>query len=299
MKVRVISGIVIGVLCVVFGLLGGAPLGVLLLCCAMIACHEMYRACSSSSGAGGGEGRAAEGTGTAPSVQTGYRTPEVLSLAAAAAYYAALVVMHAAGRDLCHGAVPAVLCLAGLFLALMTVYVLTFPKYRAGEVSAAVFSFVYAPLMMSFIFLARTLPYGRFVYALIFFSSWICDTFAYFSGRLFGRHKMAPVLSPKKTIEGAVGGAAGSTLVCFITGIVAEAVYPGARVRLAFALIGLAGSVISMIGDLAASAVKRDHGIKDYGSVIPGHGGIMDRFDSVIFTAPVIYLLAALMIREL
>ena len=121
---------------------------------------------------------------------------------------------------------------------------------------------------------------------LVFISSWVCDTCAYFTGKTFGRHKLAPVLSPKKSIEGSVGGVLGSALVGVLYGYL-FGFMPGYMAL----LCGIAGA-ISQFGDLFASAIKREHGIKDYGNLIPGHGGIMDRFDSVIITAPIIYILA-------
>ena len=102
---------------------------------------------------------------------------------------------------------------------------------------------------------------------------------------------MAPVLSPKKSEEGAVGGVVGAALL----GIIYAAVTKGPIVE--YAVICAVGALISMVGDLAASAIKRNQGIKDYGKLIPGHGGILDRFDSVIFTAPVIYFLSIMMIH--
>ena len=107
---------------------------------------------------------------------------------------------------------------------------------------------------------------------------------------LLGKHKLAPVLSPKKSIEGAVGGVAGAALLGFLFatvfgGHMTELMYP----RLACTLSCAIAAVISQIGDLAASAIKRNHNIKDYGNLIPGHGGILDRFDSMLFTAPAIF----------
>ena len=117
------------------------------------------------------------------------------------------------------------------------------------------------------------------------------DTGAQLGGMAFGKHKMAPVLSPKKSIEGAVGGVAGAALL----GVIYAAATQGKMAE--YALICAVGALISMVGDLAASAIKRNQGIKDYGKLIPGHGGILDRFDSVIFTAPVIYFLSLVMIE--
>ena len=103
-----------------------------------------------------------------------------------------------------------------------------------------------------------------------------------------GRHRLAPELSPKKSVEGAIGGVAGSALVGFLYGLL---ISPDAG-ALVYALISAIGAVISQFGDLTASAIKRNHDIKDYGKLIPGHGGIIDRFDSVIVTAPIIYILS-------
>ena len=125
---------------------------------------------------------------------------------------------------------------------------------------------------------------------LIFLSSWGCDTSAYCVGMLFGKHKMAPVLSPKKSIEGAIGGIAGSALLGILfAGIFGAKFSSVANPQAACAIACAIAAAISQIGDLAASAIKRNHNIKDYGNLIPGHGGILDRFDSMLFTAPAIY----------
>ena len=165
--------------------------------------------------------------------------------------------------------------LAGLVI-LMFIYVFRYPEYHAHQVMAAFFGIVYVGVMLSCIYQARMLPGGHFHVWLIFLCSWGCDTCAYCAGMLFGKHKMAPVLSPKKSVEGAVGGVAGAVLL----GVIFAAVTKGPAAE--YAGICGAGALISMVGDLAASAVKRNMEIKDYGKLIPGHGGILDRFDSVI-----------------
>jgi len=119
------------------------------------------------------------------------------------------------------------------------------------------------------------------------------DIFAYFSGVFLGKHKMCPHLSPKKTWEGAVGGVLGSALVC---GLFGYFLCPQYLVHCI--IIGVIGSPISMCGDLTASAYKRKMGIKDYGNLIPGHGGIMDRFDSVLFTGPFVYYYIAIVMQH-
>ena len=171
-------------------------------------------------------------------------------------------------------------------ILILFVYVFGYPKYHAEQVMAAFFGVVYVAVMLSFIYLTRSLPDGKFLVWLIFLCSWGCDTCAYCVGMLIGKHKMAPVLSSKKSIEGAVGGVAGAALL----GVIYAAATQGKMAE--YALICAVGALISMVGDLAASAIKRNQNIKDYGKLIPGHGGILDRFDSVIITAPVIYYLA-------
>lgn len=176
-----------------------------------------------------------------------------------------------------------------VLILIMCVYVFAYPKFETEQIMAAMFGFLYVAVMLSYVFKTRMLSNGVYDVWLIFLCSWGCDTCAYCAGMLFGKHKMAPVLSPKKSIEGAVGGVVGAMLL----GAAYAAVTNG--VIWVYAMICGVGALISMVGDLAASAVKRQTGIKDYGTLIPGHGGILDRFDSVIFTAPVIYFLAKIL----
>ena len=139
-----------------------------------------------------------------------------------------------------------------------------------------------------------TTYHGLFLILFAMFSAWLTDTFAYFTGSFLGKHKMCPNISPKKTYEGAIGGVIG----CVISNVALYAVFENfvfenpVNNYLAVVLMSVALSVISMCGDLTASVVKRNFGIKDFGKLIPGHGGIMDRFDSVLFVAPVFWLYA-------
>lgn len=179
---------------------------------------------------------------------------------------------------------------------LMAIYVFAYPRYRSEHVMLVFFGMFYVAMMLSYVYQTRMLANGVFIVWLIFICSWGCDTSAYCVGMLIGKHKLAPVLSPKKSIEGAVGGVAGAAL---LGAVYAAAINGFANVGasvLHYATICAVGAVISQVGDLAASGIKRNHDIKDYGRLIPGHGGILDRFDSVIFTAPVIYYLAAILL---
>jgi phosphatidate cytidylyltransferase len=177
-------------------------------------------------------------------------------------------------------------------VGLMLVYVINFPKYHAKQLMAAFFGFLYPTVMLSFIYLTRNQELGFYIIWLIFLSSWISDTFAYLVGMLFGKHKLAPKLSPKKSIEGSIGGIVASAVLGGVYGYFIGPVIELQNVALTFAIICGIGSVVSQIGDLVASGIKRNYDVKDYGNCIPGHGGIMDRFDSVIFVAPMIYFLS-------
>ncbi len=135
---------------------------------------------------------------------------------------------------------------------------------------------------------------GVFLVPLIIICSWGTDTFAYVFGSLFGRHKLSPIVSPKKSVEGSVGGTISSALLCMLYGFLVSyftelsANYP------ALFVTGIVLSVISQMGDLNASAIKRSYNVKDFGKIFPGHGGMLDRFDSVIAACPALYIISLL-----
>ncbi|MCR5846521.1 MAG: phosphatidate cytidylyltransferase [Lachnospiraceae bacterium] len=183
-------------------------------------------------------------------------------------------------------------------VGILCAYIFSYPKFHINQVAGGIFGLIYTSFMMSFIYYTREMPNGKFFVWLIFITSWVSDTCAYFVGSAIGKHKMTPNLSPKKSWEGAVGGILGSGIASTIFGIVYVNVYDLSYIQLPiFAVIGCIGAFIAMCGDLVASAVKRNNNVKDYGNVIPGHGGILDRFDSVLFTAPMIYFMLFLFIR--
>ncbi len=299
MKQRVISGVIIFIAAVALGWTGGPALALVLAVCSLIGYYEMTRALG------------------VHQPEQKWNGPELVGLIFAAAYWVLLyadgaaegavtdatsagpVLTPAVTDYITHANDLALLMILGVFFTEMTLYVVTFPRYHADQIVSSIFAFIYVPVMISCIYRSRYLPTGKYVYALIFFCSWICDTGAWLFGRLFGRHKAFPVLSPKKTVEGCIGGVVCGTLLCFGAGVLADTLHPENVVTPSFVIIGICGCLISMCGDLAASAIKRNHGIKDYGKVIPGHGGIMDRFDSIIFTAPVIYYLGVLLLTQL
>ncbi len=136
---------------------------------------------------------------------------------------------------------------------------------------------------------------GKYIYLISFFGAWVTDTFAYFAGRLFGKHKLIPEISPKKTVEGSIGGTVFCVLFMVLYGWIVAKISGGAAQAnyLMLALSGLVVAFVSQIGDLAMSAVKRINAIKDYGKLFPGHGGVLDRFDSVLAVALVLTVLSS------
>ncbi len=180
-------------------------------------------------------------------------------------------------------------------LVLLALYVFGYPKYNAKDIIFTFFGYFYVGVMLSFLYLTRSLEDGIFIVWLIFTSSWLCDVFAYFTGMLIGKHRLCKELSPKKSVEGAVGGIIIPAVIAGIYGFIIREWYsPGYPVVVACFVITAVGAAVSQLGDLSASAIKRNYNIKDYGTLIPGHGGILDRFDSMIFTAPIIYFTAML-----
>ncbi len=181
----------------------------------------------------------------------------------------------------------------GLLIVLMFIYVLAYPKYEAKHIMAAFFGMFYVGVMLSYVYQLRMLENGLYLSVLIFICSWGCDTCAYCVGMLIGKHKMSPILSPKKSVEGAVGGIVGTALLTVIYLLIFKSQMGIEMTQIiVLAVIAAVAGLISMVGDLTASAIKRNYDIKDYGNLIPGHGGIMDRFDSMMITAPIIYYLA-------
>jgi phosphatidate cytidylyltransferase len=264
-RTRLISGIVLVILALVFVISGGSVLWALCLALSLIGLFELYRVF-------GMERKL-----------IGYVGGILATL-----YYALLLCTMR--FDL---AVDWTLYVILVLMAFLFVMVCAYPRYHSADIAKAVFGIFYVPVMFSFLYRTRELPHGTYTVWLIFLSSWGCDTCAYCAGKLFGKHKMSPVLSPKKSVEGAIGGVAGTMILTFIYGTVfaGQMQLDGGKTVI-LALISGVGALLSMVGDLSASAIKRNYDIKDYGRLIPGHGGILDRFDSMLFTAPVIYFLA-------
>lgn len=185
----------------------------------------------------------------------------------------------------------------GILIAYMFLYVFSFPKHDGHEIATSMFCVIYAPVMITFAFLITKLEYGIYFIWIVFIWSAVCDIFAYCVGVLFGKHKLAPKLSPKKSIEGAIGGAAFAGIGGFIYGFfVLEPAIKVDGIAIILGVVSIFGAIISQVGDLCASAIKRNQDIKDYGKLIPGHGGVMDRLDSIVMVSPVVYLFARFII---
>lgn len=179
-----------------------------------------------------------------------------------------------------------------VLMAAMLLYVCAYPKFHYEQIAMVFTGFLYVTVMLSYIYQVRSIEVGKFAVWLIFISAWGSDTCAYCVGVLFGKHKLPSTLSPKKTIEGCIGGVVGAAVIGFIYGIIFKTELSALSYGpVTFAVIAGIGAIISQVGDLVASAIKRNHDKKDYGTLIPGHGGILDRFDSIIFTAPMAYFL--------
>lgn len=167
-------------------------------------------------------------------------------------------------------------------------------KITVSEAMLIAVMTVYVSFGFSSLTLLRDMEYGIILFILWFFLPWICDGVAYFVGRSCGKHKLIPAVSPKKTVEGAVGGVVGTLVLMLVFALVMQFGFgykPNYPILL---LVTLIGCPISMCGDLIASLVKREYGVKDYGNLLPGHGGVMDRFDSCISTGPFIYIVCVL-----
>lgn len=269
---RLISGVVMVIVALATMWLGGPYLAGILLLISLAGYRELTKAQKVNTAA------------------KGFNGMEIIGLAGVVIYY---VVMY-----FWQDTTLLLMCIVWVFMAEMFLYVVLFPRYRAEQVVTAIFSFLYAPVMLSFMYMTRMSQMGLYLVWLILISSWGCDTCAYCVGKLIGRKKIFPVLSPHKSLEGCIGGVVGAALIGGVYAyFVVEPKVPDQKVLWIIVFISAVGALMSMVGDLAASAIKRNHDIKDYGKILPGHGGIMDRFDSMIVTAPMIYFLSVLLIH--
>lgn len=187
------------------------------------------------------------------------------------------------------------LAISAIWMIVALIYMFTYIVIKKLEiniidVAVTIFSIIFVPFMFSFIKLLLLLPHGRIYLLLAFGCSTATDTFAYEIGSRFGKHKLTPV-SPKKSIEGSIAGIIGAMVVCAIISFITNTYCDTNFNIILVTLMGAILSVVGQIGDLAASSIKRYCEVKDFGKLMPGHGGILDRFDSILFIAPLMYAL--------
>ncbi|MCR5272189.1 MAG: phosphatidate cytidylyltransferase [Lachnospiraceae bacterium] len=260
-KTRLLSGVILVLLAFILIIPGGEILVVSMGIISLIGMYELYRV-----------------------VQIEKKAPAIMAYILAIIYYLNLY-FNIFDSEM----IFAIICI----VFLMAVYVFTYPKYSTEQMAVTFFGIFYVAVMLSYVYLTRCMNDGLYLVWLIFLCSWGADTSAYCVGVLIGKHKMSPKLSPKKSIEGAVGGIVGTMIFTYIFfmafGGKMDMLEGNDTIK--FVIISGVCAFVSMIGDLTASAIKRNYDIKDYGTLIPGHGGILDRFDSVIFIAPIVYYL--------
>ncbi|MEA5085521.1 MAG: phosphatidate cytidylyltransferase [Lachnospiraceae bacterium] len=271
MSTRIISGLVLLPVLIFFIVYGGIPLKIAVLVLSVIGMYEFYRAF--------------------------YPKPKALDFVG----YSFAVIYVVFSEFFINQNNMFNILVSAFLVVLLIAMVLFHNKVNIKDIMVTFFGFFYVCFLISHIYLIREYTYGKFFVWLVFICAFGCDTGAYFSGMLFGKRKLIPELSPKKTVEGAVGGVITATVVAVVYGICIERYFKLENVNTTILCLitGIAGSVLSQIGDLAASSVKRFVNLKDYGNLIPGHGGILDRFDSVLLTAPVVYYIMLFLIEVL
>ena len=251
MKTRVISGLLMAPLLVLV-YLGGYWLMAAAFLVSVMGLHEFYKGF--------------EASGAKPCRPLGY---------------AAAVLLYAL-----HLAAPGEFMLVTMWAALVViasmVYGFNVEERKLEDMTSTLMGIMYTVLLPYHIVLIDE-QFGTAIW-LVFLTAFGTDIMAYFTGMALGKHKLCPKLSPKKSVEGAVGGVIGSVVLCGLFGFF----FMKNSVPVCL-VVGFFGSIVAQFGDLSASAFKRQMGIKDYGNLIPGHGGILDRFDSVLFTGPAVY----------
>lgn len=182
-----------------------------------------------------------------------------------------------------------------IFIALLLIFLDIIRKgHNILNAAVTILGVIYVSYLFSNLIFIYNGTNGRVLIWMPFITAWLSDTGAYFIGSYFGKKKLCPAISPKKTIEGAIGGIISSAVICVAAGLIFNSM--GYSISLVhYLFIGFICGITSILGDLSASAIKRFCKIKDFSNVIPGHGGILDRFDSILFTAPTVYVYFTIM----
>ena len=177
-----------------------------------------------------------------------------------------------------------------LFLGLYVYVILTNMKHNIVDISLTLFSIFYIPMLFSFFKSILLFEQGRLIIWYVITGAFVSDVFAFLIGRKYGKRKLCEKISPKKTVEGAVAGVVSVVIVYVIMTILFNKIFDLEYNILLVAVLGVVASILGQFGDLTASTIKRYANVKDYGNILPGHGGILDRFDSILFVAPVVYI---------
>ena len=249
-KTRLISGIVLLAGLITLIIIGGLPLWIASLIVACLGIYELYKVC---------------GIHNDRITWVSYPVTAAYFLFVSRFKNAAAIIM-------------------GIVIIILTIYVIAFPRIRFSKYKVIPLAVLYPGLLSGALYLTRSSISGLYFASIILITSWGSDTAAYCTGMLIGKTHPFPQLSPKKTIAGCIGGVIGGSLLCAVLALIMK------ESVIAAISIGIVGSVFSEIGDLCASAFKRQYDVKDYGSLIPGHGGIMDRFDSMMFTGAIVFI---------
>lgn len=178
-----------------------------------------------------------------------------------------------------------------MFIAIITMELFSHHKtLTIRDFATMFFVTVYVCYLISQIIFIRNMDNGKYYIWLVFIGAFVTDSAAYFFGTYLGKHKLCPEISPKKTVEGAIGGIVFTTVTFLVVGFFFSFFSKYQINYYAITALGFLCGVFAVIGDLFASVIKREYGIKDFGAIMPGHGGVLDRFDSVLFVAPLIYV---------
>jgi len=264
---RAVTGLLILVLVVTLVFFGGIPLVVFCAIAALAGLKELYTALSGK-----------------------HQNIHWVGYLFTVLYFAALYVFSSGYLQL---------ILQTIFiLVVQTCLVLFFKKLTLKECITTVYGFLYIPFLLAFLIMVREHELGtRFVW-LIFTSAFACDTFAYLTGVTIGKHKLKNSPSPVKSIEGLFGGVIGAAIVGGLFGFFLSRFTDLADTSfiLQAVIISVIGAMFCIVGDMTASAIKRNTGIKDFGNIFPGHGGVVDRLDSILFTSPAVYMAMSFLI---
>lgn len=257
---RIVSAILGFILLVMIVSMGKLFINIAIAIISIIALHELFSA--------------VEGIDKTPLVWLGYFTAIFITFGSNMSQYLLMPLLY-------------------IFIVLLFIIKIIYHnRITLSQITITLFASIYISYFIAHISFTRELAYGNILIWFIFLGAWSTDTFAYFTGTFFGRNKLLPEISPKKTVEGAIGGIIGCGLTFLVFGYIVHII---GNYNIDYAnvfILGFVSSFVSELGDLAASSIKRQYGIKDYGKIMPGHGGVLDRFDSILFVAPVVYYFA-------